>query len=191
MGCYQLETFDLVVHWGSQHVTFCPFNLSGSSLIIRPYDPSDWPNLWPILQSVFQEGTTYAIDMDVEEQVAKEFWTGAGRTTWVVVDNGEIEGSYFLRKNQQGGGSHVCNCGYATSRAHRGKGIATLMCEHSQQQALDLGFKAMQFNFVVSTNEGAIRLWKKMGFEEVGRLPNGFNHPQLGLVDAIVMFKWL
>ena len=73
----------------------------------------------------------------------------------------------------------------------RGKGLATTMCEHSQKVAVELGYKAIQFNFVASTNEGAVRLWTKLGFEVVGRLPKAFNHPSKGYVDAIVMFKWL
>lgn len=73
----------------------------------------------------------------------------------------------------------------------RGKGLATTMCEHSQKVAVELGYKAMQFNFVASSNEGAVRLWGKLGFDTVGRLPNAFDHPNLGYVDALVMFKWL
>ena len=73
----------------------------------------------------------------------------------------------------------------------RGKGVATLMCEHSKKLALELGYKAMQFNFVASTNEAAVRLWKKLGYDIVGTLPKAFNHPTKGYVDAYVMFQWL
>ena len=85
----------------------------------------------------------------------------------------------------------MCNCGYMVSSAARGKGLATTMCEHSQQVAIDLGYMAMQFNFVATSNEGAVRLWGKLGFDTVGQLPNAFKHPSLGYVDALVMFKWL
>ncbi|MDA0378532.1 MAG: GNAT family N-acetyltransferase, partial [Bacteroidetes bacterium] len=125
------------------------------------------------------------------EEAARAFWTGPGRETWVVLVHGRVAGTYFLRANQTGGGAHVCNCGYATGAGHRGQGIASLMCEHSQERAVEAGYRAMQFNFVVSTNEGAIRLWKRHGFEEVGRLPLAFEHPEKGLVDALVMYKWL
>ncbi|MEW8381327.1 MAG: GNAT family N-acetyltransferase, partial [Candidatus Thiodiazotropha taylori] len=100
-------------------------------------------------------------------------------------------GTYYIKTNQAGPGSHVCNCGYMVPSSSRGKGLATAMCEHSQNTARDLGYKAMQFNFVASTNEGAVRLWQKLGFEVVGRLPEAFNHPVKGYVDALVLYKWL
>ena len=100
-------------------------------------------------------------------------------------------GTYYLKANQSGPGSHVCNCGYMVSSRARAKGVATFMCEHSQDIALSLGYKAMQFNCVVSTNNAAVQLWQKLGFETVGRLPGAFNHARLGFVDAFVMFKWL
>ena len=97
----------------------------------------------------------------------------------------------YIKTNQNGPGDHVCNCGYMVSSTARGKGLATSMCEHSLKIALELGYKAMQFNFVASTSEGAVRLWTKLGFETVGRLPKAFDHPAIGLVDALVMYKWL
>ena len=92
------------------------------------------------------------------------------------------QGGYYIKTNQNCLGNHVCNCGYMVSSAARGKGLATSMCEHLQKIALELGYKAMQFNFVASTNEGAVRLWTKLGFETVGRLPKAFDHPAIGLV---------
>lgn len=103
----------------------------------------------------------------------------------------EIVGTYFLTPNQAGGGSHVCNCGFATSLSHRRKGIAKLLVEHSMKEAVQAGFLDMQFNFVVSTNEVALRIWHRCGFETVGRLPRAFKHPSKGFVDAIVMYKHL
>ena len=113
------------------------------------------------------------------------------RKTFVAEDEGELLGTYYIKTNQQGPGSHVCNCGYMVSSAARGRGIATAMCQHSQIVAIELGYQAMQFNFVASTNEGAVRLWRKLGFEIVGRLPGAFKHPSIGYVDALVMYKWL
>jgi ribosomal protein S18 acetylase RimI-like enzyme len=158
---------------------------------IRPYQSSDWPQLWSFLEPVFRDGTTYALDPEIHEGEAREFWTGRGRQTFVAELDGELAGSYFLRPNQAGPGSHVCNCGYVTSHAFRGRGVASTLCEHSQAQAIRSGYLAMQYNIVVSTNEGAIRLWKRHGFDEVGRLPAAFRHPLLGYVDALVMYKWL
>lgn len=117
---------------------------------------------------------------------------------WIVVpqevyvataEEGEILGTYYIKPNQPGLGSHVCNCGYIVSENARGKGVASRMCEHSQQVAVDVGFRAMQFNLVVSTNEGAIRLWKKLGFQVIGTLPKAFKSQSAGYVDAHVMYK--
>jgi ribosomal protein S18 acetylase RimI-like enzyme len=116
---------------------------------------------------------------------------GLPRKTFVAEDAGEIVGTYYIKTNQTGPGSHVCNCGYMVASKNRGKGIATAMCEHSQKIARELGYKAMQFNFVAASNQGAIRLWNNLGYETVGRLPKAFNHPEKGYIDALVMFKWL
>ena len=105
--------------------------------------------------------------------------------------DGKILGTYYLKTNQERPGKHVCNCGYMVSSVARGMGIARQMCEHSQSIAVAMGFNAMQFNFVDSTNDVAVALWKKLGFDVVGTLPRAFNHPTLGLVDAFVMYKWL
>ncbi len=113
------------------------------------------------------------------------------RKTFVAEENDEILGTYYIKTNQTGPGSHVCNCGYMVSSKARGKGLVTAMCEHSQQIAKELGYKAMQYNSVASTNEGTVRLWIKLGFETVGTLPKAFNHPLKGYVDALVMYKWL
>lgn len=118
-------------------------------------------------------------------------WIEVPTATFVAVLDGKVVGTYFLKPNQPGLGSHVCNAGYAVASSARGKGIATLMCEDSQVQAVAMGFRAMQFNLVVATNERAVRLWQRLGFEIVGRLPGVFRHRQLGYVDAFVMFKTL
>jgi ribosomal protein S18 acetylase RimI-like enzyme len=116
---------------------------------------------------------------------------GSGRETFAAVEAGRIIGTYYLKPNQAGGGDHVANCGYMTNPAARGGGIGRHMCEHSLEQARSRGFRAMQFNFVVSTNAPAVRLWMSLGFNVVGRLPLAFRHPSLGYVDALVMFRAL
>ena len=162
------------------------------SSAIRLFQSADWPQLWEILEPVFRAGDTYAFSPDITEEAAKEVWITYPVRTYVVTDSSEqVVATYYIKQNQTGLGSHVCNCGYVVGEAARGKGIATQMCEHSQQIAIALGFLAMQFNFVVSTNEGAVRLWQKLGYEIVGRLPKAFQHRQLGFVDALVMYKWL
>jgi ribosomal protein S18 acetylase RimI-like enzyme len=120
-----------------------------------------------------------------------EFWSAPEHEAFVWEAEGRVLGTYFLRANQQGGGAHVANCGFVTAEAAQGRGIARAMCLHSLERAKERGFRAMQFNFVVSTNTRAVELWKKLGFEVVGRLPGAFQHPELGFVDALVMYREL
>ena len=103
----------------------------------------------------------------------------------------EVVGSYYLRANNRGGGAHVANCGYIVAPAAMGRGVARAMCAHSLDRARERGFRAMQFNFVISSNERAVRLWQSCGFAIVGRLPGAFEHPRLGFVDALVMYRTL
>ena len=140
---------------------------------------------------MIRAGETYTLDRDMSEADALAYWYGADRDTFVAEQDGEIVGTYFIRPNQGGGGSHVCNCGYVTSPAATGRGVARAMCEHSMAFAREKGYRAMQFNFVVSSNTRAVALWESLGFEVVGRLPKAFRHPTLGFVDALVMYRGL
>ena len=158
---------------------------------IREATTEDFNQIWPIFHNISSAGETYAYETDTTKEQAEKLWMQLPNKTFVVEENSKILGTYYIKTNQSGPGKHVCNCGYMVSSSARGKGLATEMCKHSQKVAVELGYKAMQFNFVASTNEGAIRLWSKLGFETVGRLPKAFNHPTKGLVDALVMFKWL
>ncbi len=158
---------------------------------IREATEADFDSIWPIFEEIARAGETYAYPQDISKSEAKELWINYTRKTFVFEDDDGLIGTYYIKTNQSGPGQHVCNCGYMVSSNARGKGVATKMCEHSQRIALELGYKAMQFNFVASTNEQAVRLWKKLGFETVGRLPKAFLHPSLGFVDAFVMYKWL
>jgi ribosomal protein S18 acetylase RimI-like enzyme len=165
---------------------------AGAGLEIRAYREADWPAILPILQETFRAGDTYAFSPQSTEVEIHRIWIEAPARTFVACEpDGRIQGTYFIKANQPGLGAHVCNCGYVVAAQAQGKGIAARMCEHSQAQALALGFRAMQFNFVVATNTRAIRLWERLGFSVVGRLPGAFNHQQLGYVDALVMFKQL
>jgi ribosomal protein S18 acetylase RimI-like enzyme len=159
-------------------------------LQIREYRQSDWPELWPILRETVRAGDTYTFSPQSTAEEIHKAWIDASAKTFVACDSdGRILGTYFIKANQPALGAHVCNCGYVVAFNAQGKGIASQMCEHSQLQAVAMGFKAMQFNFVVSTNTRAIRLWERLGFSVVGRLPGVFNHQELGYVDALVMFK--
>lgn len=160
-------------------------------MIIREATANDFDAIWPIFHEVVAAGETYGYDPQTTRESARELWMDYPRKTFVAEEEGKVLGTYYIKSNNAGPGAHVCNCGYMVSSAARGKGLATRMCEHSQEQALAMGYKAMQFNFVAASNEGAVALWTKLGFETVGRLPRAFDHPQQGLVDALVMYKWL
>jgi ribosomal protein S18 acetylase RimI-like enzyme len=159
--------------------------------IIRPATPEDAPAIWSILEPVLRAGETYTIDRNIAEADAISYWCGPDHETFVAADDARILGSYYLRANQAGGGHHVANCGYMTSAWAQGKGVARSMLEHSLARAAQRGFLAMQFNFVVSTNERAIKTWEAYGFRKIGRIPLGFEHPTLGFVDAFVMHRQL
>jgi len=158
---------------------------------IREAKLSDFDKIWPIFHEIASAGETYAYSPDTSKAEALDIWISNPRKTFVVEENNNILGTYYIKTNQAGPGKHVCNCGYMVSSSARGRGLATSMCEHSQRTATEMGYEAMQFNFVASTNEGAIRLWNKLGFETVGNLPKAFKHPTQGYVDALVMYKWL
>ncbi len=160
-------------------------------MLIRAARPDDAAAIWSIIGPVIRAGETYTLDPDMSETDALAYWLGPDKETFVAEDQGSIVGTYYIRPNQAGGGRHVCNCGYMTAAKATGRGVARKMCEHSLELAKQRGFKAMQFNFVVSTNERAVRLWESCGFGIVGRLPSAFAHPTLGYVDALVMFKTL
>ena len=159
---------------------------------IRPYQSGDWPAMWDFIAPVLHAGDSYAVPREIGESDAYRMWVELPRAVRVAEDaRGRVLGTYFLKPNQPGPGDHVCNCGYLVAEQARGQGIANKLCEDSLRVARELGFTAMQFNMVVSTNEVAIRQWQKHGFEIVGTLPCAFRHPQLGLVDAHVMYRLL
>ncbi len=160
-------------------------------MLIRKAEAADMQAIAAIILPTIREGTTYSLDPKMSEADALAYWIGPDKETFVAEDAGQIAGTYYMRPNQSGGGRHVCNCGYMTSTAAAGRGIAGRMCEHSLSYARARGYRAMQFNFVVSTNERAVRLWQRMGFEVVGRLPGAFDHPNAGYVEALVMFQTL
>ena len=154
---------------------------------IRPFAAADAAVVWDILRPIFRAGDTYAVDPDISEPDALAYWTA--NHCFVAEAGGEVLGTYYLKTNQPGGGAHVCNCGFATSPSARGRGIARAMLTHSLDRAVALGYRAMQFNFVLASNTRAVDTWQRAGFDVVGRLPKAFLHPEQGYVDALVMFR--
>ena len=158
---------------------------------IRPASEADHTAILAIVAPVLRAGQTYAIARHLTDAQTLAYWFAPTHEVFVAEDDGTILGTYYLMANQGGGGAHVANCGYMTAPAAQGKGVARTMCQHSLLRAADRGFRAMQFNHVVSTNTRAVALWQSLGFEIVGTLPDAFNHPVHGYVDSYVMFRAL
>lgn len=159
--------------------------------MIRPATHGDNDAIWRILEPVIRAGETYTLPREMSREDALSYWWTPGHEVFVFEEDAQILGTYYLRANQKGGGAHVANCAYVTAQGAGGRGIARAMCRHSLEHAKARGFRAMQFNFVVSSNERAVRLWQSLGFDIVGRLPGAFLHPTLGAVDAYVMYRQL
>lgn len=160
-------------------------------MLIRPAVSADAEGIWQLLEPTIRAGETQALPLDMTREAALDYWLAPGHDVFVAEELGTRVGTYFLRANQAGGGSHVANCAYVVSPAATGRGIAQAMCKHSLDHARTQGYTAMQFNFVVTSNERAVRLWQHLGFQIVGRSPKAFRHPALGLVDALVMHREL
>lgn len=158
---------------------------------IRAARPGDADAIWSILEPVIRAGETYTLARTLTREAALQYWMGSDRETFVAERDGHIAGTFYLKANQAGGGSHVANCGYVTAADQAGKGVARAMCLASLAMARERGFRAMQFNLVISSNTRAVRLWQSLGFEIVGRLPRAFQHPLHGEVDAFVMYRLL
>jgi len=167
------------------------FKRSDAELKIRKAAWQDFAAIWPILKTIVTQCDTYAFDPEMSRDDGYAIWMSQPEVTYVAESGGKIVGSYYLKANFSGPGGHVCNCGYIVDESSRGQGVASALCEHSQKVARDLDYKAMQFNSVVSTNEGAIRLWQKHGFGIIGTVPSAFQHREQGLVDSCIMYKWL
>ncbi len=160
-------------------------------MLIRPATAQDDEDIWRVLEPMIRAGETYPLPRDLAKTDALAYWRSPQHEVVVAEDGGAIVGSYYLRANNRGGGSHVANCGYVVAPPAMGRGVARAMCAHSLERARSRGFRAMQFNFVIGSNERAVRLWQSCDFEIVGRLPGAFEHPRLGPVDAFVMYRML
>ena len=156
---------------------------------IREAETADLDALWSMLQPVFRAGDTYAIDPDISREHALTYWTA--HHAFVAEADGNILGTFYIRPNQQGGGAHVCNCGYITATEAQGKGVARAMLAFSLEEAKRLGFEAMQYNFVLATNTRAIDTWARAGFNEIGCIPRAFRLPDGTYTDALILHRFL
>jgi L-amino acid N-acyltransferase YncA len=162
-----------------------------ASLTIRRATDADWAAIWPIFRAVVAAGDTYTYASDTPEPEARRLWTGPGAATYVALSGDDVLGTYVVKANQPGNGAHVANAGYMVRPDAFGRGVGAAMCEHSLVEARAMGFRAMQFNAVVSTNVRAVALWRRMGFAIVGTVPGAFRHAALGDVDLHVMHRFL
>lgn len=160
-------------------------------IAVREIGAEEFEQVWPIFQEVIAGEDTYSYPVDLSLEQARAMWTAPPARCFVAEAGGEVLGCYRLSPNQMGPGDHVANGSYMVSSKARGRGVGSLLCEHSLGQARQAGFTAMQFNFVVSSNQGAVRLWHKHGFDIVGTVPKAFRHAVDGPTDVYVMHRFL
>jgi GNAT superfamily N-acetyltransferase len=165
--------------------------MSSNSLQIVGATEYHWEGIWTIFRQVVSPGDTYVYDPATDKPTAHQIWMCPEAKPFVALRDGQIVGTYILKPNQPALGSHVANAGFMVHPEARGAGVGLAMGRHALETARSLGYSAMQFNFVVSTNTAAVELWQKLGFSIVGRLPGAFRHARLGFVDAYVMFREL
>jgi len=182
---------------------------------IRSATTKDHDAIWKIFHEIISAGDTYSLDPRMSREEALAYWFRADTQTYVAelhrqsvgeavgfprtatpsptggMKDQVIVGTYILRPNQSGGGSHVANAAFMVASDAQGCGVGRAMAEHCLNEARRIGFRAVQFNYVISTNTPAIRLWQELGFEIVGTLPGAFRHPEKGYVDVYVMFRSL
>ena len=158
---------------------------------IRKATEADQDAIWDIIQPVIAKGDTYVFDPNSTKEKMLAYWLSAEKHTYVATQNETIVGTFFIKDNQPDLGSHIANAGYMTAPSASGQGIGMTMCEFSLEEAKRLGYRAMQFNIVMKSNEIAVRLWQKLGFTIIGEIPEAFNHPQNGLTNAYIMYQKL
>ena len=160
---------------------------------IRTATSADWPLIWPFLRAIVAAGETYTWPRDVTEQKARRLWMPAppARTVVAVAPDGTVLGSAKLAPNQGGPGDHVANASFMVAPAAAGRGVGRALAAYVLDAARADGYRAMQFNAVVATNTRAVELWRSLGFEVIGRVPEGFRHPTRGYVDLLVMYRRL
>jgi L-amino acid N-acyltransferase YncA len=158
---------------------------------IRAATAADRDAIWEIFRATVAPGDAFVYDPKTPREEAMAYWFAKGTRTYTAEQDGKIVGSYILRSNRPGLGDHVANAGFMVAPHARGLGVGRTMGEHALTEARQLGYRAMQFNFVISTNESAVHLWQQLGFKIVGTLPGAFRHARKGFVDAYVMFRSL
>ena len=160
-------------------------------IAIRVFEEMDKDAVWDIIHKVVANGETYVFHPDSSREKMLAYWLAPDKQIYVAVLQGKVVGTFTLKPNQLDRGAHIANASYMVSPDQEGKGIGTLMAKYSLEEAKRLGYLAMQFNIVIKSNEHAVKLWKKVGFEIIGEIPNAFNHPRFGMTNAYIMYKVL
>lgn len=163
--------------------------MSRKTLKFRLANPTDLNALWEIIRPIIRKGGTYVFSPDSSEKEMMAFWMGKDKSTFVAEMDGKIVGTFYLKPNQPGLGNHVCNAGFMVDEKESGKGIGRQMGLFALAEAKKAGFLAMQFNYVISTNQTAVKLWQSLGFDIIGEIPEAYRHPEKGLVGAYVMYR--
>ena len=158
---------------------------------IRIASESDRDAVWQIIKAVIATGDTYVFDPDSPESEMVDYWFSPEKHVYIAEADGAVVGTFWLKPNQPGLGSHVCNAAYMVAPDAAGKGTGRAMAEYSLKEARRLGFTAMQFNFVVKSNIAAVKLWQSIGMEIIGEIPNAFDHKREGLTNAYIMYREL
>jgi L-amino acid N-acyltransferase YncA len=164
---------------------------AAEAVTIRAATEDDRDAIWEIFHGTVATADVFVYDPNTPREEAMAYWFGTGTCTYAAEQKGKVVGSYILRANRPGLGDHVANASFMVAAETRGLGVGRAMAEHALSEARRLGYRAMQFNFVISTNEWAVHLWQQLGFKIVGTLPGAFRHARKGFVDAYVMFRWL
>ncbi|WP_406245180.1 GNAT family N-acetyltransferase [Streptomyces anulatus] len=162
-------------------------------MLIREATPEDWPSIWPFFHEIVSAGETLTYPLDLGEEDAEGWWFVAAPSRVVVAvdDDGTVLGTAKMNRNHMGNGSHIASATYMVDPAHSGRGVGRALCEYSVDWARAEGYRAMQFNAVVESNTHAVKLYRSIGFDVIGTLPEGFNHPTQGFVGLHIMHKAL
>jgi L-amino acid N-acyltransferase YncA len=158
---------------------------------IRKAAEEDKPQIWEIIKQVISAGETYVFHPNSGAEKMLAYWCAADKKTYVALSENKIVGTFFIKDNQPDLGSHIANAGYMVAQEAKGKGVGKLMAQFSLEEARRLGYRAMQFNFVVKSNQVAVKLWLDLGFEIIGEIPEAFQHAEKGLINALIMYRKL
>lgn len=161
------------------------------TLIVRPIGADEFDKVWPIFEAIIREGRTYSYAPDLAFEESRDIWCAPEKTPYIAEVDGEPVGTFYLRSNQLGLGDHIANGGFMVAKEHLGKGYGTQMGQMMVDEAKRRGYYGMQFNFIVDDNEPSLRIWKRLGFEIVGTVPDAFRHSEKGMMPVHIMFKRL